>query len=210
MDNKVVRSEDSHLEPRVARLETGLEMLTRDVAGLSQVVRDQGSNIEKQIRDLAVGITQAAAPRKTDWQTLIALVMLIMAIGSAVYWPLSQTSGENKIAIQEAERTMHEHSALQLHPVGQALLMRLEGKLDSHIQVNERDNKLQNDLFEREISLMSERIDARLNKLEISDHERNKTDLDELRALKYRAFLYHMGPCPSSTNGNGMEVKFPK
>ena len=112
-----LQSSADHLEPRVAKVETGLDMLTRDVASLAQVVREQGVNIERQIRELAVGVTQAAAPRKTDWQTLIALVMLIMAIGSAVFWPLNQTANDNKQSLQHMEQQFHAHTQLQLHPV---------------------------------------------------------------------------------------------
>lgn len=102
MDNK----HDTHstqLEPRVAKLETGLELLTKDVASLAHIVREQGGNIENQIRELAVNITQAAAPRKTDWPTLIALIMLIMAIGSAVFWPLNQAVGNNREELRASD-----------------------------------------------------------------------------------------------------------
>lgn len=192
-----------HLEPRVAKLETGLDMLTKDVASLAQIVRDQGTSIENQIRELAVNVTAAAAPRKTDWQTLIALVMLIMAIGSAVFWPLNQTAQENKIALQHIEQKFDTHTQLQLHPVGEALLGRLEGQLVSHVRDDEIDKEGMTKAWERNIDLLTERINARLNKLESFEVERNKADVDELRALRYRGFLYHMGPCPNVLSTNG-------
>lgn len=191
-----------HLEPRVAKLETGLDILTRDVASLAQVVRDQGNSIERQIRDLAVGVTQAAAPRRTDWQTLIAFAMLIMAIGSAVFWPLNQTAQNNKTEIKALEQQYDAHAQLQLHPVGQALLGRVEQQLNDHISVARREQDEQNKAWERQIDLLTERINARLNKLEIIDTERNKADLDELRTLRFKAFMYHMQPCPLTTNGS--------
>jgi hypothetical protein len=197
----------AYLEPRVAKLETGLEMLARDVASLVQVVRDQGNNIEEQIKQLAIGVTQAAAPRRTDWQTLIATVMLIMAIGTAVVVPLNQTAQENKTALAEIEQVMHEHEKLQLHPVGQALMGRLEGQLQIHVKEDERDKEAMTKAWERNIDLLTTRIDSRLNKVEASELDRNKAELDELRQLKYRAFLYHMGPCPAMPNGNEKLVK---
>lgn len=145
-----------HLETRVGKVETGLDMLTRDVASLAQVVREQGVNIERNLRELTIGVTQASAPRKTDWQTLIALIMLIMAIGSAVFWPLNQTASDNKEATARLEQKVDAHALLSLHPVGEAVMNRME---------------------------------QRLNKLEANNEERNKADLDELRALRLRSFL---------------------
>lgn len=196
-----------YLEPRVAKVETGLDMLARDVAGLAQVVREQGVNIERQIKELAIGVTQAAAPRKTDWQTLIALVMLIMAIGSAVFWPLNQTANDNKQAVQRIEQQFHDHSQLQLHPVGQALLSRVENEVHDHITLNRRENDEQNRAWEKQLDLLTERINARLNKMEGNDADRNQADLDELRALRYKTFLYHMGDVPKTPNGESNTAK---
>ena len=55
--------------------------------------------------------------------------------------------------------------------------------------------------WDRQVDLLTERINARLNKLEITDAERNKADLDELRALRFKTLTYHMQPCSQSTNG---------
>jgi hypothetical protein len=98
------------LAPRVAKLETGLEILTRDVSTLASIVREQSGNIEQEIQKLAVGVTQAAAPKKTDWSTLIALAMLIMALGSAVFWPLNETAADNKSNIQKLELRLEDHN----------------------------------------------------------------------------------------------------
>ena len=181
---------DNNLEPRVARVETGLEMLTRDVASLVQVVREQGSGIENQIRELAIGVTQAAAPRRTYWQTLIAMVMLIMAIGSAVFWPLNQTANENRLSLQRMEQNFSAHVQLQLHPVGQALLGRLEDQLISHIKDDDRDKETIVKQWERQIDTTSERINARLNKLESKDIDRNNADLSILKTLREKMLLH--------------------
>ena len=202
-----LQTSSDNLEPRVAKLETGLEMLTRDVASLAQVVRDQGTNIEEQIKQLAIGVTQAAAPKRTDWSLLLTLCMFILALGSAVFWPINQTVQENKIAIQHMETKFDDHNKLQLHPVGQALLGRVEAQMLDHVTSNQRENDAQNKAWERNIDLLTERINARLNKLEANDADRNKADLDELRALRYRGFLYHMGPCPKIPNGDASESK---
>jgi hypothetical protein len=130
------RMNDLHLEPRVAKLETGLEMLTRDVASLAQIVRDQGSSIERQIKELAVGVTQAAAPKRTDWQTLISAVFLVMAIGSAVFVPLTQrlTTLEETTRALSVQHEAHEH--LVAHPLAELKLNNLSSLLNDHVRNN--------------------------------------------------------------------------
>lgn len=176
----------NHLEPRVAKLETGLEILTRDVTTLASVVREQGQNIEHELQRLAVGVAAASGPRKTDWATIISAIMLVMAIGSAVFWPLNQTAQNNSAAIQSIEQKFDEHQRLQLHPVGAALMQRLEGQLHDHIANNQRENDSQNAAWSKELDLLTERINARLAKLETNESDRNKSDLEELRALRLR------------------------
>ena len=106
------------LEPRVAKLEVGLDRLTEDVRSLASIVRDQGTNIEKQLNQLTISVTQAAGPRKTDWSTIIAGIALILAIGSAVFWPLNQTYQDNKQNLQTLEAKFDRHQELQIHSVG--------------------------------------------------------------------------------------------
>lgn len=130
---------NQHLEPRVAKLEGQLDRLTEDVRSLASIVRDQGSNVEKQLSELTVAVTQAAGPKKTDWGTLISAVLLIMAIGSAAFWPLNQTVQENKVSIDSLNEKFIDHSKLSLHPVGQALVQKLELQLKDHVDDNRRE-----------------------------------------------------------------------
>ena len=159
MDKKDIMSEQ-YLEPRVAKLETSLEMLTRDLANLAQITREQGSNIEIQIKELAIAVTQAAAPKKTDWQMIFAALMLMMAIGSAVFWPLNQTSQNNKVALEALTENYHSHTALELHPVGKALLGRVEEQLKTHIENNRNEFKQHEASDEKEFTA----LDAKLQK----------------------------------------------
>lgn len=148
------------LEPRVAKLETGLEILTRDVTSLAHVVREQSRNIEVEIQKLAVAVTQAGAPRKTEWPVLIATLMLVMAIGSAAFSPLRQNVSNNKTDILAVQSALTSHVAQDYHPVA---------------------------------ALRFQEVDARLNKLEANEAERNKADLDELRALRGKMMESHIG-----------------
>jgi hypothetical protein len=120
----------THLEPRVAKLEVGLDRLTEDVRNLAGIVRDQGANVEKQLQSLTVSVTQAQAPRKTDWSVIISGGLLIMALGSAVFWPLNQTEQNNKDAIDRLTVKFEHHEALPTHPVGEALTQRLETRVN--------------------------------------------------------------------------------
>lgn len=169
----------TNLEPRVAKLETGLEILTRDVTTLATVVREQSRNIEAEIQNLAVAVTQAAGPKKTDWSLFIGFIMLILTIGSAVFWPINQTAESNKTAIHELGSLVASHVALDSHPVANVILKSLEDKVNrDFVQIN-----------------------ARLNKLESINDERNKSDIEELREIKKKVIGYHMGPFPIiSTN----------
>jgi uncharacterized protein HemX len=119
----------TYLEPRVAKLEVGLERLTDDVRSLASIVRDQGQNLEKQLNELTIAVTQAAGPRKTDWSVVISAVLLIMALGSAVFAPLNQTVKENREALILLQNKFELHEKLPNHLVGEALFNRMEEKI---------------------------------------------------------------------------------
>jgi len=130
---------DPRLEPRVAKLEVGLDRLTEDVRSLAGIVRDQGSNVEKQLQALTIAVTEAQAPKKTDWSVIISAVLLVMALGSAVFWPLNQTSQLNKDNIDKLAVKLDDHQRLDMHPVGLALVHRLEEQLQNHVQANAKE-----------------------------------------------------------------------
>jgi hypothetical protein len=132
---------DINLEPRVAKLEVGLDRLTEDVRSLASIVRDQGATVEKQLSELTVAVTQAAGPRKTDWSTIISAILLIMTIGSAVFFPLNQLVQENKIAVENLSEFVHQHEKLDIHPVGNAILNRMERELENIILKQEKRNE---------------------------------------------------------------------
>lgn len=152
--------ESIQLEPRVAKLETGLDILTREVTSLATVVREQSSNMEHEVHNLAVAVTQASGPRKVDWQTILSAIMLIMAIGSAVFWPLNQTSQNNKSDIITLSSKFDEHKLLNMHPVGEALLQRTEERFSRHIIDNERQLKVVADDNEKSLKNLKEKLDA--------------------------------------------------
>lgn len=144
--------EPLHLEPRVAKLELGMERITADIKELSGAVASQGERVETQIQQLVIAVTQAQSPKKTDWQTIIAAIALIMAIGSAVFWPLSQQVTEARDELAKYHDSMAQHVKLDMHPVGWALVQRMEQQLQSHISNNEKEFRNHVDLDEREFA----------------------------------------------------------
>ena len=131
----------NHLEPRVAKLEAGLDILTRNVTDLTTAVRENSASMEDKLERLTIAVTQAQAPKKTDWSTIFAGVMLVLAIGSAVFWPLNQTSQDNKIRLEQYHESMVSHQKLDNHSVGAALVQRLEEQLKTHVENNQREFK---------------------------------------------------------------------
>jgi len=210
--------ESTHLEPRVAKLEVGLDRLTQDVGDLVSVVRTQGSQMEAEIQKLVVAVTQASGPRKTDWSVIISSVLLIMAIGSAVFWPLQQTSQESKQAITSLTQEMSAHKSLDNHPVGAALIQRLEEQIALHVANNEKENKNIIEITSAELSrseakssekvadalaarqlqldgiiskqeVFNEKLFARVLSLEQINRERTDKDLEELRQWRVNAMV---------------------
>lgn len=142
----------THLEPRVAKLEAGLDILTRNVTDLTAAVRDNANNLEGKFERLTIAVTQAQAPKKTDWSTIFAGIMLVLAIGSAVFWPLNQVSQDNKARLEQYHSEIVEHQRLDNHPVGAALVQRIEGQLRDHVENNQKEFKAHVEQDEKELS----------------------------------------------------------
>ena len=95
-DDETTVKPSQPLEPRVAALEVGLDRLTADVKDLAAVVRVQGQTVRAEIQKLIVAVTQAQAPRRTDWGTVILGCMFILSLGAAVLVPLNNSMQDNK------------------------------------------------------------------------------------------------------------------
>jgi hypothetical protein len=203
------RQSPTKLEPRIAKLEVGLDRLTDDVRDLANVVRSQGAQQEQEIQKLIISVTQAAGPRKTDWALIISAVFLMLAIGSAVFWPLNQISQNNKTETQALSQKFEQHLALPMHPVGMARLDELEKRfdldekemvsrisaLDTKIQ---RETQLMTDLIsarlldldtriQKEFSLQEKALDSRISNLETFKKVQEQFDQQELRQWRLEA-----------------------
>ena len=148
----------SHLEPRVARLESGLETLTRNVSDMAVAIRDNNQKIDT----LVVSVTKAQAPKATEWGILISAIGLIFVLGAAVLVPINTAINDNKQTIEKYHNSMVEHLKMDNHPVGEAKIQALvkdmdQIKLELVRQDVEWDTKIQ-----KETRLMAELITAKL------------------------------------------------
>ena len=216
-------SDNSAWEPRVTRVEAGLEGLNKTVADLAAVIKDQSigqfnqnNRIESQIQGLTVAVTNANAPRKTDWQLLIAVIFLLLAFSGIMFLPLNQTVSVNKEAIQTIANQFNEHQQLELHPVGKALLARVQGQIDAqdltwdekfklHDQMDRNefmnlDNKLQKEFslmtdtlkgkqgeLEKEMGMINDKMCQRVSTIEKLMTFHDQSEMSELRAWRNKA-----------------------
>jgi hypothetical protein len=199
----------THLEPRVAKLEAGLDILTRNVTDLTQAVRDNANNLEGKFERLTVAVTQAQAPKKTDWSMVISAVFLILALGSAVFWPLNQISQDNKISIQRLDSQIDAHERIEMHPTGLDKVKNMGEKYDTLVKDNQQnldklDKKLQRETelianeiksqvssvsakYDKEIQNLGDRLVNRMNTFDQNQYNNMSKDLDELRMWRLKA-----------------------
>jgi len=157
---------DNYLEPRVAKLEEGMARLTDDIKDLAIIVRTQSTQVEQEIQKLVVAVTQAAGPRKTDWSTVFAGIMLVLAIGSAVFWPLNETSQENKLAVQQVQLQINDHAKLPIHPIGEVLVEHLEERLKTHEVWAEKEKTAMLEKIAKEQELIQKYLTGELGALQ--------------------------------------------
>lgn len=206
----------THLEPRVARLETGLETLTKNVNDLTISIRENNNIVSGKLDALSVAVTTAQAPRRTDWGVIISAIGLIIALGAAVLIPLNQTAKDNKQVIEKSRDAMADHSKLLLHPVGEALVKRLEEQIVAHATANDRTMKehverdvqtfddlnkkchtelelitknleLQLDAANKHLTFFNEKLLIRVEKLELRNLNYDDKNDNELRQWRSKA-----------------------
>src|ERR1039457_3194094 len=96
---KIIEASDLaiNLEPRVAKLEVGIETLTREISELGKIVREESGSKALQIAAPSTAVERAAAPRSTNWGNLIAAAALVIAVGAAVISPLKEQIGQSGV-----------------------------------------------------------------------------------------------------------------
>ena len=173
MDNQEIerymteqRGDTPHLEPRVARLEVGLETLTRNVSEMATSIRENANNTNQKIDGLIVAVTTAQAPKKTDWGLFISGIGLLLALGAAVLIPLNNSIRDNKDQIDRYHESMVEHQKLDMHPVGLAKVQSLMKDVDmTKAELVSRDSALDQKI-QRETQLMTDVVNAKISGLD--------------------------------------------
>ncbi len=165
--NMTEQHPDYHLEPRVAKLEVGLDRLTDTVKDLAGIVRSQGEATERGMQALTVAVTQAQAPKKTDWGLFISAVGLILALGAAVLIPINNATNDNKYRLESYHQSMVEHMKLDMHPVGMAKTEALIKDVDiNRAEMAKRDEQLDNKI-QKETQLMTDLVTAKIVALDL-------------------------------------------
>ena len=188
---------ESHMEGRVARLEEGLTQLTRNVSDLTTSLREYSAQTNQKIDALAISVTQAQSPKRTDWSVIIAASRIDFGVGGSGTYSSERSTQDNKQQIEKYHESMVEHMKLELHPVGKARIDALEKRYDQMLsdmiaRDAALDAKLQRETalmtqlvsekvtdldirLQREFNLVSERNAARLTKIE--ERNKNRDDL---------------------------------
>ena len=172
-DNYRRNPSNSLLEPRVTRVEAELEAITRDIGILSADVKTmssasvrQAENMEKEIQGLAVAVTSAAGPRKTDWQTIVGAIGVIMAVGAACLAPLYMRVADVETGIEHQKELFAIHEKLVMHPVGSSRVDALELALREKAVQNDTAIKSLDMKLQNETILTTKTIDQRISDLD--------------------------------------------
>ena len=130
-----------NLEPKIAKMEATIESVTRDIGNLAHIVQgisgtvaDLAKSTNEQFEKLLVGITTAAAPRRTDWQVVIAAAVLCLALGAAVLTPISAQIVHLDTQTEALNSQIDAHMRLPLHPVGESRVNDLEKNLTARLE----------------------------------------------------------------------------
>ena len=150
-------------EPRLVRLETGMDIVTKQLSELSIIVRDQSRSFETELQKLMIAVTAASGPKKTNWSVVISIAFLILALGSTAFWPIKMMTDTNKESITNLAQKFSEHEK-SLH-LGNVDLLNIK----------------------QEIELENERVSARLTKLETINRDNEKLDQEELRQWRFKS-----------------------
>jgi len=173
------KTRDDH-EGRIVRLETGLQQVSDTVEKLAGVVHEQSNDIreqsaivERELKALAVAITQAAAPRKTDWHLVVNVIGVALAIGALVFIPL------NMQLRHESERCLERHNHVSDG------LVNVRGILQRESELINADIKAQvaaiKSATDREVQNLGDRLVGRMNDFEKARDARDEKDVEELR-----------------------------
>jgi hypothetical protein len=152
-------------QPKLAALETSVEAVTRELGALAVTVQTVSTDLgafarstTEHLRLLAVDIASAKAPRATNWQVVVAAGVLILALSAAVIAPLSLRLNEMQITQMTNAANFAGHEKLTLHPVGMALIARLQDDVKQIRDEGSPSVRLKLAVMEERLATLSRRI----------------------------------------------------
>ena len=166
----------SDMGPRVAKLESAVEMIGRELSDFIKVSRDNQSDTNRQIAALATATERAGAPRATNWQTLFAGLAFVISIGAGIWLVLQERIDRNRedtLAVERRDRVSYDDQREQInklhnslvdhekqiaHPVGLAEIINLKKNVDAlNLLVKDESARLDSKL-QREFSLVNDSV----------------------------------------------------
>jgi len=152
---------DTELASKIATVETGLvdlkarvdkdfQELEQDIGSVSREMRslaehtnnkiaELGATLSKSIDSLREKLSEATKPAKFDTQTAVAVILLVIAIGTLVLRPMQRDDKRLEDRIVECEHNSREHEKLTLHPVGKQRIDALEISLREATHQNDKN-----------------------------------------------------------------------
>jgi hypothetical protein len=101
------------VETQVGNLSENIRALAVDVRSLADTVSMQGKEFDRHLEKIMVLITQASAPKQTNWLGLIsvssAVIIMLLAVGAAVFAPLSYRIGINETTLMKLNDVVQDH-----------------------------------------------------------------------------------------------------
>jgi uncharacterized coiled-coil protein SlyX len=185
--------QNTSLEPRVARLEEGMTQLAKTVNDLAITMRDNNAEVGKKLDSLNVAVTNAQAPKRTDWGTLILGLMLILSLGAAVLVPINNNASDNKASIQLVDQKFEAHQALAGHPLNTQKIEGLQKDLEDKWTTYKEQHKDLDTKIQRETQLMTDLVTAQMNALDLrvqKEFQALNTAMD-LRVGKMEKYMEH-------------------
>jgi hypothetical protein len=179
------------IEPRLATVETQigsvtgqLRELANDVRELSNTLRDQGVRVEGEIQKLLVGLTVAAAPRRTDWQAMLTGIGLVLAVGAAALSPIYLRIGDIQDQVVKQEKTISSQSKYFL--AQQTLIIKeLKTELQRDLSHVVEVANLHYEMNQREFYEKTSTLRSLIDRLMIQQYQTQRDDIDELRMWRH-------------------------
>lgn len=204
---------ERQIELRVTTIEANMDSFRNELSQVSSGLKDliltvgkRSDEAEKQFQMLMVQISEAKAPKRTDWMAIIgtgvSVFLLVITIGALVLQPLykemsrmsefDKSYNDSIVAMNKGfHDELHVHETLTLHPVGQQIVSDLNKKItELDIKLQREFGLIADSLKEKTVS--SDRaiveLDTRLQREFLTAYKSLKNTTE---ALKEQTIIQH-------------------